>query len=177
MQEKKELRRHIRELKKSFSEEELREMSVRIWKNLEQEEYFRKAEVVAAYWSMADEVYTHDFIKKWADEKIFLLPTVKGDDLEFRIYEGEERLLQGVDFAVQEPTGPLFTAYEKIDLLLVPGMAFDSSGNRLGRGKGFYDRFLRSCTGYKVGICYPFQYLETGVPTDIHDEKVDAVKR
>ena len=76
-----------------------------------------------------------------------------------------------------EPQGKDFTELEKIDLAIIPGMAFDKEGNRLGRGKGYYDRLLqqlRDCTIYKIGICFDFQFLDH-IPTEPHDIPVDEV--
>ena len=75
-------------------------------------------------------------------------------------------------FGVREPAAhcseiPL----DKFDLVLVPGMAFDLSGNRLGRGQGFYDRILSAASGVKCGIGYDFQLVEK-IPTEEHDAKV-----
>jgi 5-formyltetrahydrofolate cyclo-ligase len=60
------------------------------------------------------------------------------------------------------------------DLVLVPGMAFDLHGNRLGRGKGYYDRILAEASGIKCGVAYDFQLLEE-IPTEPHDAKVDFI--
>jgi len=78
-------------------------------------------------------------------------------------------------FGVREPAAtceeiPL----NKFDLVLVPGLAFDSSGHRLGRGKGFYDRILAEASGIKCGICHNFQLLEK-IPTEVHDVPVDFI--
>lgn len=78
-------------------------------------------------------------------------------------------------FGVSEPLSsceeiPL----SQFDLVLVPGVAFDLNGNRLGRGKGFYDRILAEASGIKCGIGYDFQLLET-IPTEGHDAKVDFI--
>jgi len=78
-------------------------------------------------------------------------------------------------FGVREPAAtceeiPL----NKFDLVLVPGLAFDSSGHRLGRGKGFYDRILAEASGIKCGICHNFQLLEK-IPTEVHDAPVDFI--
>jgi 5-formyltetrahydrofolate cyclo-ligase len=63
---------------------------------------------------------------------------------------------------------------DQFDLVLVPGMAFDSSGNRLGRGQGFYDRLLAETSGVKCGVGYDFQLLEK-IPAEPHDAKVDFI--
>jgi 5-formyltetrahydrofolate cyclo-ligase len=63
---------------------------------------------------------------------------------------------------------------EHFDLVLVPGLAFDLSGSRLGRGKGFYDHLLEETGGVKCGVGYDFQLWET-IPTEPHDVKVDFI--
>jgi 5-formyltetrahydrofolate cyclo-ligase len=67
---------------------------------------------------------------------------------------------------------------EKIDLIIVPGLAFDTKGNRLGRGQGFYDRFLKNLKKYKhiqtIALAYPFQ-IQENIPFEPHDQKVDRV--
>ena len=78
-------------------------------------------------------------------------------------------------FGVREPS----VACEEIalnhfDLVLVPGMAFDLMGNRLGRGQGFYDRMLTEVSGIKCGVAYDFQLLEK-IPTEPHDAKVNFI--
>jgi 5-formyltetrahydrofolate cyclo-ligase len=78
-------------------------------------------------------------------------------------------------FNVREPSaGCAEISLDKFDLILVPGMAFDLSGNRLGRGQGFYDRLLEKISGVKCGIAYDFQLLEK-IPAEPHDAKVDFI--
>ncbi|MGA2787538.1 MAG: 5-formyltetrahydrofolate cyclo-ligase [Verrucomicrobiota bacterium] len=78
-------------------------------------------------------------------------------------------------FGVREPAaGCVEIPLEKFDLVLVPGVAFDLSGNRLGRGKGFYDQLLAKISGVKCGVGYDFQLLEK-IPAEPHDAKVDFV--
>ena len=136
--EKKEIRKQIREIKKQYTLEDKKRMSASVWQQVEHNEVFQRARVVLAYWSMDDEVFTHDFVCKWAEEKTILLPCVKGDELEIRYFDGREKLCPGEGYAIPEPVGRLFTDLNKIDVILVPGVAFDRTLNRLGRGKGFY---------------------------------------
>jgi 5-formyltetrahydrofolate cyclo-ligase len=78
-------------------------------------------------------------------------------------------------FGVREPAaGCVEIPLEKFDLVLVPGVAFDLSGNRLGRGKGFYDQLLAKISGVKCGVGYDFQ-LQEKIPAEPHDAKVDFV--
>lgn len=78
-------------------------------------------------------------------------------------------------FGVREPAASCAEiALDKFDLVLVPGMAFDFSGNRLGRGRGFYDRLLVETSGIKCGVSYDFQLLEK-IPAEPHDAKVNFI--
>ena len=174
MDEKKALRIEIRQLKRACPLEERRRKSLSVWEAVERDEVFQQAETVLAYWSMDDEVYTHDFVKRWAGSKTLLLPCVKGDELELRYFDGEERLQPGEGYAIPEPVGELFADWGKIDLILVPGVAFDKFGNRLGRGKGYYDKVLKQTGAYKLGVCFDFQLVEC-VPVEPHDVKMDRV--
>lgn len=135
---------------------------------------FRAANTILLYHSLKDEVDTHAFIRKWSREKRILLPVVTGDDLELRLYTGPEDLTVGA-YGIEEPTGARFTDYAAIGLIVVPGVAFDRDGNRLGRGKGYYDRLLpRIPSAYKIGICFPFQLVDE-VPAEPFDIRMDEI--
>jgi 5-formyltetrahydrofolate cyclo-ligase len=142
---------------------------------LEQHPRFASAHTLLLYHSLPDEVQTAEFIRKWSTRKRIILPVVVGDDLELRVYEGETSLRKGA-FNILEPTGTLFTEYEELDLAIIPGVAFDPNGNRLGRGKGYYDRLLARlpATLYKIGICFDFQKLPN-IPTEPHDHVMNEV--
>lgn len=172
--EKKEVRKQIRELKKRYSIEVKKEKSMAVWQQVEEDECFRRADVVLAYWSMDDEVYTHDFVCKWAGRKTILLPCVRGEELDIRYFDGKEKLCPGEGYAIPEPVGKLFTELDRIDMILVPGVAFTGSGERIGRGKGYYDKILKQTKAYKLGICFDFQLLEE-LPMEEHDVKMDRV--
>ena len=122
---------------------------------------------------MNDEVHTHEFIAKWAQTKRIILPVVVGDELELRLYTGPQDLTIS-SYGIAEPTGELFTEYHSIDLAIIPGMAFDRFGHRLGRGKGYYDKLLPHISCLKVGICFSFQIVEE-VPTDALDISMDVI--
>jgi 5-formyltetrahydrofolate cyclo-ligase len=78
-------------------------------------------------------------------------------------------------FGVREPASSCAgISMDQFDLALVPGAAFDFSGNRLGRGRGFYDRLLGKISGIKCGVAYDFQLLEK-IPAEPHDAKVDFI--
>ena len=170
---KAELRKHIRQLKALNQESALAD-SYLIMQALEADMHFQKAKTVLLYHSLSDEVNTHALINKWYSQKLVLLPKVVGDELELRCYHGTHELKKG-SFGIAEPTGELFTDYDQIDFVAVPGMAFDMNGNRLGRGKGYYDRLLPQLTNaYKAGICFPYQIVDE-VPVESNDIKMDRI--
>ena len=172
---KQELRKEIRAAKKAVPFLEKCRRSEGIMRQVEALEEFRRAGTVLLYWSMDDEVQTHDFVNRWYREKCILLPCVDGDDLRLRQYTGSECLKAGEQFGIGEPTGPEFTDLDSVELIIVPGVAFDSEGNRMGRGRGFYDRLLKSTPkAYKVGVAFDFQVIDR-VPVEEFDVAMDRV--
>ncbi len=173
---KAELRTHIRMLKGMVSAEELRRQSEIIMKRLLANPAVAQSKTILMYYSLDDEVCTHNAIDTLAGQgKTVLLPVVVGEkDMELRRYSGPQDL-QGGFFNIMEPVGERFTDYSRIDVAVVPGMSFDTRGNRLGRGKGYYDRFLpRLEQAYKIGVCFDFQKMP-GIPTEENDVRMDIV--
>lgn len=173
--DKKALRKQIRAAKNAVPFCEKKRRSQPILQQVEALTRFQEAQTVLLYWSMEDEVQTHDFVARWFREKTILLPCVDGDDLRLRRYTGPECLQQGEQFGIAEPTGPEYTDLDSIDIIIVPGVAFDARNNRMGRGRGFYDRLLKSTpNAYKVGVAFDFQMVDE-VPTEDFDVPMDAV--
>lgn len=167
------MRKQISIKKAEYSDTLLKELSADILTNLENLTEFQRAKTVLLYHSLKDEVYTHSFIEKWAVNKRIVLPVVVGDELELRLYTSPADLCIG-SYGIAEPTGQLFTDYNNIDLAVIPGVAFDPQGRRLGRGKGYYDRLLPHIPALKVGICFPFQLMEE-IPTEQFDIRMSTV--
>ena len=173
--EKKELRKIVRAAKNAVPLEEKIRRSMPIMQQVEQLTPFRNANTVLLYWSMDDEVYTHDFVKRWYKDKTILLPCVDGDDLLLRRYTGPDSMQPGPQFGIPEPKGPIFEALEQVQMIVVPGVAFDHNKNRMGRGRGFYDRLLKSTpNAVKVGVAFSFQLFAT-IPTEPFDVPMDEV--
>ena len=171
---KKELRKVIAQRKKSFSKDLLQEWSFSILRKLEVHPAFVQAQQVLLYYSLPDEVQTHEFIERWKDEKQIILPVVVGEtELELRRYKGKQNMAKGA-FGIKEPIGEAFKAFQNIDLVIIPGVSFDRQGNRLGRGKGYYDRLLPKINAAKIGICYDFQVSDE-IPTSEFDIPMDEV--
>jgi 5-formyltetrahydrofolate cyclo-ligase len=172
---KKALRKQIRAAKKAVPFCEKCSRSIPIMQQVEQLPQFRDAQTILLYWSMEDEVQTHDFVNRWYQQKTLLLPCVDGDDLRLRQYTGPECLKEGEQFGIGEPTGPEFTDLNSVQMIIVPCVAFDRHNNRMGRGRGFYDRLLKSTpNAYKVGVAFNFQMVEL-VPTEEFDVPMNAV--
>lgn len=176
--DKSEIRRGIREIKGRFGADVLREMSAAPAGELL--DYVRRLScgkpslTVLLYNSLPDEVYTGDIIGslRQMGHRV-LLPAVKGSELEIREYAEGTATHPGYR-GIEEPDGPIFTDFAAIDLAVVPGVAFTRDGCRLGRGKGFYDRFLPRLDCPVVGLAFPFQILES-LPCEEHDIKINRV--
>ncbi|GAB6011349.1 5-formyltetrahydrofolate cyclo-ligase [Viscerimonas tarda] len=167
------LRQEIAALKKNYPLACLQEKSEEVFSVLEITGIFQSATTLFIYNSLKDEVSTPAFIARWCNEKNFFLPVVSGSNLIFRAYNANENYETSA-LGVKEPAGTDFTDYNKIDLVIVPGLAFDRKMNRLGRGKGYYDRFLAKIKAPKIGVCFDFQLLDT-IPSDNHDIKMDMI--
>ena len=170
--EKKELRAQIKALKKQHSKEQLLEQSEQILSKLEQHPDFIKSKKIMLYSALPDEVQTKAFLEKWHLKKQIVLPTVVGDDIIPVEFAADTTFAVG-DFNILEPQNEPYTG--DFDLIIVPGVAFDRNGNRLGRGKGYYDRFLCHHLDVKrIGICFDFQLVDE-VPSEPFDIRMDEV--
>lgn len=176
IQEKKQqLRKEIAALKKLYTPQELDNLSIRALELLEQTALFRQSACFAFYHAIPGEVQTKDFIEKWYREKKILLPLIVGNDLKLLHYQGKDSLQTG-QFGILEPCPsccPEVTEKE-IDCIIVPGIAFDRRHNRMGRGKGYYDRLLNTVAAPKIGLCFHFQ-LRDEVPVDTFDQPMDYI--
>ncbi|MCC8152872.1 MAG: 5-formyltetrahydrofolate cyclo-ligase [Tannerellaceae bacterium] len=175
---KKQLRKEVISKKKDFSPESLFSYSANILEQLEKEDVFINASTIAFYYALPDEVQTLPCIEKWYKKKLILLPVIRENEMHFHSYQGKEWLQTGT-LGIAEPITEITEQKYTIDLAIIPGIAFDSHLNRMGRGKGFYDRFLSEKTMTKIGICFDFQLYETipCEPTDIKMDKIITEKR
>ena len=132
---------------------------------------------VLTYWPLSDEPDIRLLTDRLATEGVtVLLPCVTGSaTMELRQYAPENKLCEGA-FHIMEPRGPVFADYGQIDLALIPGVAFDAAGHRLGRGRGYYDRLLSKLSPQtrKIGVCFACQRVAE-VPTEAHDVAMDEI--
>jgi 5-formyltetrahydrofolate cyclo-ligase len=133
---------------------------------------FLQAKVVGAYFALGSEVTTELIIEraKTVGKKI-ALPRVEEDNIIFYELSSIKFLIRG-RFGIMEP--PPYGHISDIDILVVPGIAFDKKGNRLGYGKGYYDRLLSGKRTFSIGLAYSFQLLEN-LPYDRYDKRLDAI--
>lgn len=142
---------------------------------IEHLQQFARARSILLFHSLPDEIPTTLMARRWASFKSLYLPRVEGDRLSIVAYSQSSPLKKGA-FGIQEPQGNAISDYSIIDLAIVPGIAFDTQGNRLGRGRGYYDRLLPLIKGaYTVGIGYGFQLVEKLMAVDIWDVKLSTV--
>lgn len=171
---KKELRTTIRNNKGQFTQQQLDELSFAVIEKLKNNPIFKSARQILLYHSLPDEVCTHHLIKELHDKNILLPKVIDNQNMVVCEYNGIHSIREGA-FKIMEPQGKPITDYSNIDIAIIPGMAFDKDGNRLGRGKGYYDRLLNQMPHvYKIGICFPFQIVAY-VPTERTDIRMDEV--
>lgn len=183
MLNKSDLRKEMRLREKNFllNKEMLSSETERIVSLIETSKEFLSSSCVLAYMALPGEVSLDKLFCKWGKSVRFVIPKVISlTEMELREYD---RTLLSVGYkGILEPSdnAPAVKA-EEIDFALIPGVAFSplplSTGfSRLGRGKGYYDRYLpllrRSC--FLAGVCFPFRVVDF-VPTDVHDRKVDML--
>lgn len=171
--QKKRCRINIRQLKQQFTVEELYAKSLNAIKKLQENFEFKQAKTIMIYYSLPDEVNTHGLIHEMLGYKRIILPIVMGIKAFPVELLSENQLAEG-PFHIMEPQNScVFT--EKIDLIVVPGVAFNRQGHRLGRGKGYYDGLLAHYPDVqKIGLCFDFQIVET-IPTEQHDIIMDKI--
>lgn len=169
---KDEIRSRIKAQKSLLTAMERSEAAERVFGMLEHTAAFLMADHILLYHSLPDELSTREFIDKWHGVKHFYLPRVNGVNLELLPYDRSELRLGA--FHIEEPQGDDVVSDDVIELVVVPGVAYDRKGNRVGRGKGYYDRLLAGSTAVKVGVGYDFQLVDD-IDTESHDVAVDIV--
>lgn len=169
---KEEIRRRVRARKQMIDQSERLAAAQRVFDTVRSMAAFMVARRVLLYHSLPDELSTHLFFENSPGDKTYYLPRVNGLDLEILPYE-RSRMHLG-SFRIEEPDGDDTVDIDDIDLVIVPAVAYDRHGNRVGRGKGYYDRLLSRSRATTIGICYDFQLFDE-FDTDEFDIPVDYV--
>jgi len=174
--DKKALRREIGAKKRALSAEEIESRSAILAEKLYNTEQYRDCKSLYAYLSFNQEVRTNPIIQHaWADGKRVAVPKVVGDEMVFIWIDSFESLAPQGAFHIMEPIGDGPVADDERALILMPGLAFDPQGHRVGYGGGYYDRFLEKEPDHPlVALCYDFQLYDR-LEVEAHDVPVDVV--
>ena len=140
--------------------------------NLINDEKFLSARSVGAYSPIGSEAATNVIL----DEALRLgkrvaLPKTESDGIRFYEFSKTDELTAG-RYGIKEPRAS--SPINHLDLIVVPGLAFDRAGHRLGYGKGYYDRYLKTAKAFTVGLGFSFQLVDV-LPSDDHDMKLGAL--
>lgn len=179
MKMKDRLRKSIEKKRNTLSTSKVLEKSSRIKKRIFEMDLFRDAQTILFYVSYGNEVYTHDMIKEsislgktvvvpksvTKNNALILSQLTDWNNLEvgaYNILEPKQESIEQVDV-------------ESIDLIIVPGVVFDESGNRIGHGKGYYDRLLNDSQNIpNIGLAFELQMIDN-IESEKHDEKIDVI--
>lgn len=170
---KQKIRSVIEQQRRCLSVSQMMSESDLIMDRIEQLPEFIDAKFVVVYFPIHHEISLLPLVERYRDEKIFLFPVTHNDWLELRPYAGLDNMKEG-KFGVPEPQSESYEG--SVDLILVPGVAFDHYFNRLGRGGGYYDRFLRrQRRAQKIGVAYDFQVMSYELPHSWLDTTMDGI--
>jgi len=154
--------------------EQVKTASEQVVARIEELQHFKDAQTVMIYYPVHNEIDLRKLVSKYEEEKTFLFPAIAHHThkMEVREYEHHTPFVKG-RYGIPEPRTDAYLG--AIDLIITPGMSFDKQHWRVGRGGGFYDRFLRHYINvFKIGVCYDFQ-LHERVPHWIFDKRVNRV--
>lgn len=168
---KNDIRATLSQRRRILSNEKVKLGSQEVVEQLLQNHFFINAKNIMLYYPMKNEIDLRTLMQP-TQGKRFFLPVTHRRSLEVREYIGEQNLKKG-RHRIPEPQTPSYKG--KLDLIIVPGVGFDHHNHRLGRGGGYYDRFLRKYRHVpKIGVGYKFQ-LVRDIPTDKHDVQMTQV--
>ncbi len=176
---KSELRTRLKADLAALSRDEIRDHSTRACRLLADQPEFQESEIIMVFLSLAGEINTAQLVlRAWQEGKRVLAPRVSWEQrrmipLEIRSLAED---IEETQWSLRQPVQGDPVPLAMIDLVIVPGIGFDLQGNRLGRGRGFYDRFLANpdFTGTTCALAFEEQVVEK-IPTDAHDIQVDMV--
>ncbi len=145
------------------------------WLHILECKELQEAKVIASYYSYGDEPSTSDIHSEILRRGVrLLLPRLLPDnDLEWVLWDGNENSL-AAHGKIQEPHGFGFTPLNQIDVVIVPALRVDRSGNRLGQGGGSYDRALARLNSWKIALVHHAELSSEALPAEPHDQRVDA---
>lgn len=133
------------------------------------------AEVIAAFSPLPDELQIWDLVEELSQSKVIALPRIEADGV-MQFYRYCKESLASGSYGIMEPSATTLVTPGEIDAMIVPGVVFTVSGARMGRGKGYYDKYMSQTTfrAFKLGVCYEEQLVDE-LPMEPHDVVMDVV--
>ena len=173
---KNEIRKVYKLKRSSMDKAEVLEKSKKACKIFLKSDLYENAKTIMLYMPLGNETDTTDIINKaFADGKKVAFPVTDEESGEITpCYATAETVFEKGAFSVNEPCGNDVADAEDIEVVLVPGIAFDKNGSRIGFGKGCYDRLLKNTDAVKVGFCYDLQLCDN-IPNEQFDIKMDYI--
>jgi 5-formyltetrahydrofolate cyclo-ligase len=174
MCDKRVLRRAVRERVAMIDAPDAQERSAAICEEVKRHIAVSGARVVALFAPLDDEPQLWSLVEHLAQRLSVVLPRVEGDVMNF--YSFDKGMMATGAFGISEPQGGVPVQACEIEAIVVPGVAFTESGARMGRGKGYYDRYLSQSdfSALKIGVCYREQIVPE-IPAEPHDVPMDVV--
>ena len=167
-------RRVILRKRNRLSKAQISQKSKLIKEKLFNSQEYKKAKTILFYVSFGSEVNTINMIQDSLKEKEICVPLVKKDKIIPSVIKDIKELNKKNQYGILEPSKIKEIKKEDIDLVIVPGVAFDRRNHRIGYGKGYYDKFLKGFRGKTMGLAFSLQILEI-IPTNEWDVKLDEV--
>lgn len=174
---KKALKKEIIPKINSIPKEELLKNSMEIKRRLFSLKEFLVSKTVMFYMSIKNEVYTHDMVGEVLASKKVAVPIVNTEKNEIFPSEIKSFLeLSTGTFGILEPSKEFIREIspKEIDLIIVPGIAFDMKGHRVGYGKGYYDKLLKKTNAVRIGLAFELQIVNQ-IPKEPHDVPMNKI--
>ena len=176
--DKKKTRQRVLQQRRAFSATEKTPAEQRMLKFLQSWEVFRQAKTIHIFISKTDEPDTSPIIESaWESGKTVAVPCVVPESFELfhsQLKSFEDLSSGALGVLEPSPEGRIAMNPESFDLVIIPGVAFDRQGGRLGYGKGYYDRFLEQTAAFRLALAFNFQVFEK-VPTEKHDVPMNGI--
>jgi 5-formyltetrahydrofolate cyclo-ligase len=176
MSTKPKLRKEIEARRQALKPNEITAMSAQAMANFKKLEAFQSAKTVALYRAISGEVNIDPLFSTCRElGKRTCIPVFNPASDVYEMAEVTDQTEYRIGhYGIREPCSATFTPMNQIDLVALPGVAFDRKGNRLGRGGGYYDRLMADFTGFSAALAFDFQILPH-LPCEAHDQPVQAI--
>ncbi len=172
---KSQIRQLMREQLSQLSDQDILLSAKQVLQNIHRLPINFKNKKIGVYASIKNEINTDLIVEYLLSEKTkIFFPKIDQNQIHFyQVQSKKELIMNGLGIGEPVDTDPLLLA-DSLDYCFIPGLAFDQQGHRLGRGLGYYDRYLENTLCVKLGLAYDFQIVES-IPVDYHDVHMDWV--